>query len=209
MNYDAIILAAGEFPRSPQLIDAMLRAECLVACDGAVANLLAANITPSYVVGDLDSLAPELRLLLGDLVHHNPDQETNDLTKAARFVLELGKRRVLILGATGLREDHALGNISLLADYAQLFDEVEMRSDYGTFRSISRTTTFTDVNPGAQVSIFALSPLCPISTDGLRWRIERRLLTSWWEGTLNETLGSEFTVELEGEGRVLVYIALS
>ena len=45
------------------------------------------------------------------------DQETNDLTKAVNYVKTLGFREVLILGATGRREDHTLGNISLLAQF--------------------------------------------------------------------------------------------
>ena len=59
------------------------------------------------------------------------DQEINDLTKSVRFAHTQGYREVLILGATGLREDHTLGNISLLMDYAHLFKRVEMLSDYG------------------------------------------------------------------------------
>ena len=51
------------------------------------------------------------------ILHRISDQETNDQTKAVNFLLAQGKRRIAIIGATGNREDHTLGNISLLSDY--------------------------------------------------------------------------------------------
>ena len=103
-----------------------------------------------------------------------------------------------------MREDHTLGNISLLMDYAHLFTRVEMLSDYGLFTPILKTTTFASY-PGQQISIFVLYPEGEISTEGLRWPIRRRKLTSWWQGTLNEALGDQFTVTLSPDCRVIIY----
>ena len=116
----------------------------------------------------------------------------------------------------GLRERYAdrihhvedqeitLGNISLLMDYAHLFKRVEMLSDYGLFTPILEKTTFASY-PGQQISIFVLYPEGEISTEGLRWPIRRRKLTSWWQGTLNEALGDQFTVTLSPDCRVIIY----
>lgn len=110
----------------------------------------------------------------------------------------------MILGATGLREDHTLGNISLLMDYAPLFEQVEMLSDYGHFIPVQQTTTLPST-PGQQISIFSMYPCGEITTEGLRWPITRRRLTAWWQGSLNEALGNEFTLTLSPEARVIVY----
>jgi thiamine pyrophosphokinase len=204
---DCLIIAGGEFPHLPTLIDDLRAAKCLIACDGAVTNLLRVGITPTHIVGDLDSLTPDLRERFADIVCHNPDQETNDLTKAARFAEQLGCRRIAILGATGLREDHTLGNISLLTDYVRRFESVKMISDYGTFIPITQTTTFRDIVPGTQVSLFAIFPFGSITSSGLRYPISERKLPVWWEGTLNEALSTQFTLTMEGEGNLLVYLA--
>ena len=71
---------------------------------------------PDIIIGDGDSLCPEYRELYASLVHHNPDQETNDQTKAVHYLYARGMRRIAIVGATGKREDHTIGNISLLME---------------------------------------------------------------------------------------------
>ena len=180
-----VIVANGRFPSAELPLRLLKEAKTIIACDGAVKTLYEKGIHPDAIVGDLDSIPA-------------------DLTKSVRFAHTQGYREVLILGATGLREDHTLGNISLLMDYAHLFKRVEMLSDYGLFTPILETTTFASY-PGQQISIFVLYPEGEISTEGLRWPIRRRKLTSWWQGTLNEALGDQFTVTLSPDCRVIIY----
>ena len=175
-----VIVANGRFPSAELPLRLLKEAKTIIACDGAVKTLYEKGIHPDAIVGDLDSIPAGLRERYADRIHHVEDQEINDLTKSVRFAHTQGYREVLILGATGLREDHTLGNISLLMDYAHLFKRVEMLSDYGLFTPILETTTF-------------------------RWPIRRRKLTSWWQGTLNEALGDQFTVTLSPDCRVIIY----
>ena len=95
-----------------------------------------------------------------------------------------------------------------LAQYVTEFERVEMVSDFGWFTPLYRTTTL-DSEPGQQVSLFSLYPNGRISVSGLRYPIEKRRLLYWWEATLNEATGKEFTVILEEDARVLVYRTFS
>lgn len=201
------MVANGLFPRRKQTLQMLRQAEYIIACDGAVIEL-EKHRQPDAIVGDLDSLPEELRCRYADRLHQVNEQETNDLTKAVNFAKKQGFREVLILGATGLREDHTLGNISLLTQYAPEFDRVEMLSDFGCFTPISQTTIF-ESEPRQQVSLFSLYPNGTVSVSGLRYPIEKRCLLNWWEATLNEALGWEFTVCVEGEANILVYRAFS
>lgn len=205
--YNCVVVANGNFPQTALPLRLLREASVVIACDGAVQALHDAGITPTAIVGDLDSIQPRFRELYAGRIHIVEDQEINDLTKSVRFACQSGEKEVLILGATGLREDHTLGNISLLADYASLFDRVEMLSDYGIFTPIRQTTTL-DSRPGQQVSLFSLSPCGRITTSGLRWPINDRQLTAWWQGTLNEATGDSFTVTLSPHSLVLVYRTL-
>lgn len=205
--YNCVVVANGTFPQTALPLRLLREASVIIACDGAVQALHDAGITPTAIVGDLDSIQPRFRELYAGRIHIVEDQEINDLTKSVRFACQSGEKEVLILGATGLREDHTLGNISLLADYASLFDRVEMLSDYGIFTPIRQTTTL-DSRPGQQVSLFSLSPCSRITTSGLRWPINDRQLTAWWQGTLNEATGDNFTVTLSPHSLVLVYRTL-
>lgn len=203
--YDCVVVANGSFPETPLPLDLLKKATVCIACDGAVRALHAKGIKPTAIIGDLDSIPDELRLLYADRIHQIEDQEINDLTKAVRFAHSIGQTEVLILGATGLREDHTLGNISLLLDYVPLFHRIEMLSDYGLFTPLLHSATLAS-RPGQQVSIFSLSPDNEITTNGLRWPITRRKLTSWWKGSLNEATGTSFTITLNGEAGVILYL---
>ena len=68
----------------------------------------------------MDSLSSDLALRFADRIYRDEDQETNDLTKAVKWCNERGYNDIVIIGATGKREDHTIGNISLLAEYAKI-----------------------------------------------------------------------------------------
>lgn len=202
--YDCVIVANGEFPHTPLPLEYLHHASTIIACDGAVGSLEEHRITPKAIVGDLDSIAAKFYLQYTDRIHVVENQEINDLTKAVYYVHSLGINDVLILAATGLREDHTIGNISLLIEYAQLFDHVEMLSDFGLFTPLLQTTTLSSV-AGQQISIFSLNNDNEITTEGLRWPINHRKLTSWWQGSLNEATGDEFTITLSPGSQVIIY----
>lgn len=205
ISYDCIIVANGSFPETSRPLELLKSAPAIIACDGASGTLHERGFIPAAIVGDLDSIPPVIRQLYADRIHCVEDQEINDLTKAVRFAHSSGYRKILILGATGLREDHTLGNISLLAEYASLFERVEMLSDYGRFVPLLQTTTLKS-RPGQQISIFSMDPSGELTTAGLRWPLNNRRLTAWWQGTLNEALGTEFTLILSPGTRVVIYL---
>lgn len=202
--YKCVVVANGSFPQTERPLDYLQNASVIIACDGAIHALHSMGFEADAIIGDLDSIPLALHQLYADRIYQIKDQETNDLTKAVHFAHETGNTEVLILGATGLREDHTLGNISLLMDYAPLFTRIEMMSDYGIFTPLLQSATLESI-PGQQISLFSLNPEGEISVSGLRWPIEKRKLTAWWQGTLNEATGTAFTITLSQQAKVMVY----
>lgn len=216
----AFILANGSFPRRDALRRALLRAPLLICCDGAYQRLVddglfadASPLPDIHVVGDGDSLARTQRdpaPLAATFVDTYTDQETNDLTKAVHYAISLGATQLFILGATGLREDHTLGNIGLLPTYAALTTadqqpvSVRMYTDFGLFTPLRATATLPSF-AGQQVSLFVMQGSPLLTVQGLKYPITQRRITQLWEATLNEALGDQFTVELDGPGTLLVY----
>ena len=200
--YHTVIVANGSFPWHPVPLSLLRKASQIVCCDGATESLLEYGVEPDFIVGDLDSLSQDLQQRYSHCLHHDPDQETNDLTKAVRFCAERQWNEITILGATGKREDHTIGNISLLADYAG-YASVQIITDYGVFYPLLKSGCFESF-AGQQVSIFSLTPDTVFTFQGLKYPITRQTLSSWWQGTLNEATADEFTVEMDG-GKVLVF----
>ena len=118
---EAVILANGEYPMHVLPLKILEEAQFVICCDGAANEYILRGHTPDIIIGDGDSLSPENKTRFSDIIHHIADQETNDQTKAVHFLQEKGYRRIAIVGATGKREDHTLGNISLLLDYEKRY----------------------------------------------------------------------------------------
>lgn len=193
-----VILADGEFPRNTLAVKILGQVQSVVCCDGAVNKLIAHGYQPAAIVGDGDSLSRRIREQYASIIYREEEQDTNDLSKAFRYCLSQGWYHILILGATGKREDHTLGNVSLLTDYMQQA-QVEMLTDYGLFTPVCGDAAF-EAFPGQQVSIFNMG-CSRLNGEGLVYPLS--VFTNWWQGTLNESVGKSFKIFTDG--KVLVY----
>ena len=207
------ILAQGDFPASEHCLQLMRDADLLLCCDGAAATALEHGFEPDEIVGDLDSLDAALRERFAARLFHDRDQECNDQTKAFRRALSYHPTRIVILGATGRREDHTLGNISLLADYAAMLAKmdsrgcrVEMWSDYGHFEVILDSATLP-ARPGQEISLFSFDSTLRVHADGLQYPTDAVVFDSLWKATLNVASAPSFTLTLSHPAPVLIYWA--
>ena len=194
-DVDAVILAAGDYPIALLPTQVLSKASFVVCCDGAANEYIARGHVPHVIIGDGDSLCAEYREQYASLIHYNPDQETNDQTKAVHYLHAHGKRRIAIVGATGKREDHTIGNISLLMEYMRLGVEVRSYTDYGVFVPCRDKCVFTCF-PGQQVSVFNFTAR-GLTAQGLVYPLYD--FTTWWQGTLNSCSGTTFTIDAQGE----------
>ena len=193
--FEAVVVAGGDYPTSEQALQVLHNAPYVVCCDGAADRYIATGHVPDAIVGDGDSISAYNRTKYATRLHIVAEQETNDQTKAVRFLLEQGKRRIAIVGATGRREDHTIGNISLLIEYARAGAQVRSFTDHGVFIPCNGDTTLK-CRKGQQVSIFSITAK-NLSAEGLLYPIYD--FTNWWQGTLNECTGEQFTIYAEGE----------
>ncbi len=201
-----IILADGSFPEHDVPLGYLKNAERIVCCDGSAGRLIDAGMIPFAIVGDLDSITGDVAERFPDRLFQDKDQETNDLTKAVKWCTSRGYNEIVILGATGKREDHTIGNISLLIEYA-FYAEVMMVTDTGIIRPFLKSCTLQSF-PGQQVSVFSIDKETEITSRGLKYPLERRKLSNWWKATLNEATGTDFSLEISG-GPVIVYIGFA
>ena len=192
---EGVIIDAGEFPTNPRALrwlDAV--GAKIVCCDGDADDFIARGYMPWRIVGDCDSVSRGVRERYAGIIRRNPDQETNDQTKAVEYLYGKGVRKIVILGATGRREDHTIGNISLLIEYLKRGIESRIYTDYGVFIPIEGDCEII-CRPATQVSIFNFGAE-EMKSDGLAYPI--RDFDSWWQGTLNECPSGTFRIHARG-----------
>ncbi|MCX6261005.1 MAG: thiamine diphosphokinase [Bacteroidia bacterium] len=202
MSSTAVILADGSFPVHHIPLSYLRDAEHIICCDGSTGSLILADLEPEAIVGDLDSLDTGIAERFADRLYKDSEQDTNDLTKAVKWCINKRYKEIVILGATGKREDHTVGNISLLAEYAREINVI-MVTDTGTFTPLLKNSVIKCF-PGQQVSIFSINPETEVTSKGLKYQLDKLKLQNWWRATLNEAEADSFELSFRG-GPLIVY----
>jgi len=198
-----VIVADGSFPEHEIPLGYLKNAGKIICCDGSAGNLVSAGYIPDAIVGDLDSLTENLAIRFADRIFLDESQDTNDLTKAVQWCREMNYNEIVIIGATGKREDHTIGNISLLAEYAKTMN-VKMVTDTGIFIPFLKSCTVQSF-PGQQVSLFSIDPETKITSSGLKFPLNGIKISNWWVATLNVAPGDSFSLDFSN-GKVIVYL---
>ena len=201
MKNRTVILAAGDFPsRGSEPERVLLSAERVVACDSAAASFRRRfRRWPDVVIGDFDSLESACSRRGSCEFVHVAEQETNDLDKAIRHCREKEWNDLVIVGATGLREDHTIGNV-----YRALVAEVPVVSEYGTFYPVRGKLTLR-VGKDAGVSVFAPDPATKMTSHGLEWKLDGVKFSNPYCATLNRA--SAETIAVTSDRPAFVYVA--
>ncbi len=200
-----VILANGLFPMARQGLDLLKTADLLICCDGAADKLIDFGMSPHVIIGDLDSVSEEVKEQYASILIHSDDQESNDLTKAVHYCIDKGYSSVSILGATGLREDHTLGNISLMMEYYPRI-EVQIISDYGIFFLVQSGEQVQSA-VGEKISLFSIDNRVCVSSNGLKYPLNDLQLSNWYRASLNEATADHFMLIFESDLPLIVYKA--
>ena len=214
----AVILCDGEFPRKAYPLYLLDSADEVVCCDGSVLKYLrygkrryGAERLPEAVVGDMDTLPKAWQERLAGIVVHESEQDYNDLTKAMRYVLAKHPdvTAIHILGASGRREDHTVGNLGLLMEYTRMFDlgsvQLEAVSDYSTAFPLTDSCEL-HVGKGRRVSLFSPDNSLTIQSEGLQWPTDGVVFDNWWPATLNRATADVVKLTFSHPSRALVVL---
>jgi thiamine pyrophosphokinase len=160
------VLAGQDMP-----LDLLLQwangAEAIVAADGGANRLVDAGIVPHVVVGDFDSVRPDVREKLRDM-REDPDQDKTDCDKLFRVVAEfLPENPITIVSSEGDLPDHFLASLHSAAK-ANMPVRFAMRRGIGwVLRDGSTVQVHT--KPGRRISLIPLTDCYGIDFEGVRW----------------------------------------
>jgi thiamine pyrophosphokinase len=115
----AVIFVNGTILDYTQLARWLRPDDYLIAADGGARHCAALGILPAVLVGDLDSITPELLAEYEQagvaIERHPPRKDETDLELAVRRAVADGATEILLLGALGGRLDQTLANLLLPA----------------------------------------------------------------------------------------------
>ena len=200
-NDPVTILANGSFPSHPIAKKYLNKSGTIICTDGAADKLIGSGRNPDIIIGDFDSTSIKGKDRTGIWIE-TPDQNKTDLEKTFEWCIMNNIKKIVLLGSSGKREDHTLGNLFTLAKYhAEI--KCEMITNYAKIICVSgENYIFADTNQ--TISIIATEPIESITLDGLQYNIKNESLLPSARAISNKAISDKFY--LESTGKVLVFL---
>jgi thiamine pyrophosphokinase len=218
MHKTVVIICDGQFPKTEYPRYLLRTADFIICCDGALKKFMKNSVAifgeeklPDLVIGDMDTLPASWQKKYTDIIVKESEQEHNDQTKAVRWALNniSGISNLYILGSTGGRADHTIGNLSLLMEYTRMFSlgeiMIEAVTDEGTIFAINDTTEF-DCGAGRSISIFSPDSTLNIRSTGLEYQTDGVVFDNWWKATLNKASQDNVKLEFSHSSMALIIL---
>lgn len=177
---------------------ALARAPLLVAADSGADAAVAAGHLPDAVIGDLDSIAPEVQAAIPPArLHRVAEQDSTDFEKC---LTRIAARFVIAVGFSGRRLDHTLAALTVMARVPAP-PVLMIAAEDVVFLCPPRLSL--PLAAGTRVSLWPMGTVRGSST-GLRWPIDGiEFSPAGRVGTSNEALG-EVQVAIDGQMLMLL-----
>lgn len=114
----AVIISGGNSPSERLLNKELKNAQIIICADSGADCLYKYKILPSYLIGDFDSISDSALKYFkekGSIIEEYPrEKDFTDTELAIEKAIELDCSEIALLGCTGTRLDHFMGNLGLL-----------------------------------------------------------------------------------------------
>ncbi len=202
-KFDVLLCLDGSLPDTKVFFDFFINIP-VIAADGAAHKLCKMNISPTFIIGDLDSFHEygDASDFPDSTILHYPDQESNDFEKCLVFCSEKGFTTILVFGFHGGLTEHSLNNWSVLMRHSQkLTICIYENGRYAI--PLKDSTTFT-AKIGETISLIP-QPSVILTTSGLQWNLTNELLElGIREGARNCAIDSNISIQIHS-GEVLLF----
>ena len=203
----ALILAGGDLdPNGGQA--GLFRGpwQHVICADGGARHARALRITPTLLVGDMDSIDDVSRRMYLEVpaLTFPSAKDKTDSQLALEWALEQGARRVVLAGGLGSRFDHSLANAQMLFTLAQA-GRSGVVTDGRQAVYLLKEHLRLQAPAGYILSVIALGPARGLSLKGLRWELDDFDLELGDTRTIsNEFAGGVATLRLKSGAALVV-----
>lgn len=187
------------------------RYDRILAADSGMNALYAAAVTPDIIIGDFDSADKKILAFFQqnkeiDFCNLNPEKDDTDTEFAIRESIRRGADSITIIGGTGTRLDHVLGNISLLGIGLEEGVRMELLDAHNRICMIDHSVTLKKKEQyGNYLSLIPYNGnVTGVTLKGLKYPLHDYTMGGFNSlGISNEIVDDEASIELTS-GQLLV-----
>lgn len=155
----------------------------LVAADGGGNRILEAGYIPHALIGDLDSIRPDnlekCRAYGTHIEQFSREKDETDLELALEHAVSLCKeiedQEIWLLGATGGRVDHLLGNLAIMLGFLKRGYRIRAKDSYHELWLIQGKEQIKG-EKGQELSLIPISEFAVVRTEGLFYPLNNETL---------------------------------
>lgn len=170
----AVIIGNGVI-EDYEKIKKRLRADDYIICaDGGYKHAKILKLTPSVVIGDMDSIGDND--YDGEIINLPIRKDFTDSEVCVKYILLKHFEEVMMLGFTGARQDHSLANMLLLKQFSDIGANAYIVDEHSEIRYSSAENSIYG-KKGDIVSIIPITgDLCGVTTHGLDYPLNDETL---------------------------------
>lgn len=184
----------------------------IIAVDKGLEALYQLKIIPNHVVGDFDSVSPEILEFYkrqSQIFFHkfNAEKDNTDTDIALKLAIKLKSSDITILGALGRRMDHAIANIHILKEALEANISCQIIDEHNRIYLINKEITLKkDKVYGKYVSLIPLTSIVEnLTLNGFKYPLDNYdLLIGTSLGVSNEIV--EDTAKIKMKKGILIVI---
>lgn len=192
--------------------------DTVIAVDGGLKIADEIGRIPDYIVGDFDTIESDIiqkYTSMADskcthapkILEFCPEKDDTDTEIAIRLCIQLGAKKVTIVGATGTRLDHTFANIHLLKMLLEAGIEAAIYDQNNKIYLINHKISLTKQN--LYGNYFSMLPLTEkvteITLKGFKYPLNRKDISFGTSLCIsNEVVEDTATVEL-GQGILIIF----
>lgn len=140
----ALIISGGTPPSKQLLMDELKDCDFIICADSGADFLYECKVTPNFLVGDFDSVNKNILEYFSSqnciITKFPKDKDYTDTELAFNLAKEKGADSIILLGATGSRIDHLLGNLGILSQCIDSNIRAYLRDDNNTIYFINKSS---------------------------------------------------------------------
>lgn len=197
-----VIISGGDMSDNRFYRELVRETDFIICADGGGNNASKIDVWPDVLIGDLDSIDPQLfaHFKAGGIkiFSHPAEKDKTDTQLALDYALSLHPEEIVLTGTLGDRPDHSLANIFLLLRAVDADTPCAIIESRAEIRVVQKFLVLKG-RPGDTVTVLPLGKAEGVSLAGVKYPLKGAVLDSQ-----NLTLG--VSNELK-EARAVIKVA--
>ena len=168
----------------------------IIGVDNGIAHLFDRSLIPSKVLGDFDSITPDLLKKVEnmniDLISYEPNKDKTDFELSLDIINEPEDKNIFIIGGEEGEIDHLFSIFSLVINYEFVTNV--------TWLYMDKTIVFKNnmsifLNEGTKFSVVPITNLNKLTISGAKWNLNEENVEAGSSKTLrNESVENQIMI---------------